>query len=79
MLCLGINQACQAAWTQLCGETNLGLYYTGLQGKKIGVCSNMKNCNWQSFRHTLVYETQVNGKTFKAKVDTDQNIEFTGI
>lgn len=71
MICLGINQGCQAAWTQLNGETNLGLYYTGLHGRKVGIQSNMRCCNWQTFKHTLVYEANINGKNFKAKFDTD--------
>jgi hypothetical protein len=30
MMCLGMNQNKIAKWNQFCGETNLGLYYTGL-------------------------------------------------
>lgn len=39
----------------------------------------MRGCDWESFKHTLVYETNVNGRIYKAKFDTDQNIEFTGV
>ncbi len=77
MMCLGMNQNKIAKWNQFCGETNLGLYYTGLQGKKIGICTNMKNSNWQNFKHTFVYETMINGSVLKIKADTDQNIELS--
>ena len=38
----------------------------------------MSKFNWETLKHTLVYETNINGKTFKAKIDTDQRVEFSG-
>ncbi len=79
MVCLGINQSKFSKWNQICGETNLGWYYTGFEGKKVGFCTNMKSWNWADFKHSLVFETNVNGSTLKAKVDTDQNIELSRV
>jgi hypothetical protein len=31
----------------------------------------MTGCDWKDLKHALVYEANINGKTFKAKVDTD--------
>lgn len=70
-LCFGVNQNSAASWGRLCGETFLGLFYTGLVNKKIGLQTNMTGCDWKDLKHALVYEANINGKTFKAKVDTD--------
>jgi hypothetical protein len=70
-MCFGINQANTAAWGQFVGDTFLGLFYTGIANKKVGICSQMKGGNLNTLKHSLVYETNINGKSLKAKVDTD--------
>lgn len=73
-LCLGLEQATPSSWGQFCGLATMGLYYTGLPNKKIGLFSEMDKCNWRGMKHSLAYEAKIGGRNIKAKIDTDQRL-----